>query len=101
VVWLAVVAWQRRGRPLRCRGYRTMARILPVQCFLARTALEWTMPDLARAAGVSKKTVQRFERGDTLKASTVKAIQRAFENAGVIFIDAEDGGPGARLRKAE
>jgi transcriptional regulator with XRE-family HTH domain len=57
------------------------------------------MPDLARAAGVSKKTVQRFENGDALKASTVEDIQRAFENAGVMFIDAEDGGPGARLRK--
>jgi transcriptional regulator with XRE-family HTH domain len=56
------------------------------------------MPDLARAAGVSKKTVQRFEHGDALKTTTVEAIQRAFEDAGVIFIEASDGGPGARLR---
>jgi hypothetical protein len=33
------------------------------------------------------------------KATTVEAIQRALENSGVIFIDANDGGPGARLRK--
>jgi transcriptional regulator with XRE-family HTH domain len=55
--------------------------------------------DLARAAEVSKKTVEQFERGGSLKASTVKAIQRALENAGIIFVDANDGGPGARLRK--
>jgi transcriptional regulator with XRE-family HTH domain len=76
-----------------------MAPILPVQCFLARTALGWSVTDFARAAGVSKKTVQRFENGDALKASTVEAIQRALERAGVIFIHANDGGPGARLRK--
>jgi transcriptional regulator with XRE-family HTH domain len=77
----------------------TLALIVPLQSWIARTVLGWTMPDLARAAGVSKKTVQRFENGGALKASTVEAVQRALENAGVIFIDASDGGPGARLRK--
>jgi predicted transcriptional regulator len=57
------------------------------------------MADLGRAAGVSDSVVRKFERGGSLKASTVKAIQQALENAGVIFIDANDGGPGARLRK--
>jgi hypothetical protein len=42
--------------------------------------------------------VVRFERGEPLKASTVKVSQSALEKAGVIFIDANDGGPGARLR---
>jgi transcriptional regulator with XRE-family HTH domain len=77
----------------------TMAPILPVQCFLAREALEWTVTDLARAAQVSRHTVDRFERGGSVRAGTVEAIQRTLENAGVIFIDANDGGPGARLRK--
>jgi transcriptional regulator with XRE-family HTH domain len=79
----------------------TMAPIIPVQCFLAREALGWTMSDLARAAGVSQSAVRKFERGGSQRATTVEAIQRALENAGVIFIDANDGGPGARLRKAE
>jgi hypothetical protein len=34
-----------------------------------------------------------------VKAITVEAIQDALERAGVFFIDAHDGGPGARLRK--
>jgi transcriptional regulator with XRE-family HTH domain len=78
-----------------------MAPILPVQCFLAREALGWTKSDLARAAGTSRSAVRKFERGGSQRATTVEAIQRALENAGVIFIDANDGGPGARLRKAD
>jgi transcriptional regulator with XRE-family HTH domain len=58
------------------------------------------MSDLARAAGVSQSAVRKFERGGSQRATTAEAIQRALENAGVIFIDANDGGPGARLRKA-
>jgi transcriptional regulator with XRE-family HTH domain len=76
-----------------------MVPIVPVQCFLARTALGWTKSDLGRASGTSPSVVRKFERGGSLKATTVEAIQRALENAGVIFIDANDGGPGARLRK--
>jgi len=75
-----------------------MVPIVPVQCFLARKALGWRVARLARAAGVSPPTVSRFERGGALKASTVEVIQRTLEAAGVIFIDADEGGPSARLR---
>jgi transcriptional regulator with XRE-family HTH domain len=73
--------------------------ILPVQCFLARTALGWSKSELARASGTSPSAVRKFERGGSQRASTVEAIQRALESAGVIFIDANDGGPGAQLRE--
>jgi hypothetical protein len=43
-------------------------------------------------------TVANFERGEALKTSTVEVIQRTLEKAGIMFIDANDGGPGARLR---
>jgi transcriptional regulator with XRE-family HTH domain len=76
-----------------------MASILGIQCFLGREALGWTMSRLAHVAEVSPQSVARFERGDRVKASTLEAIQRTLEKAGVIFIDANDGGPGARLRK--
>jgi transcriptional regulator with XRE-family HTH domain len=75
-----------------------MVTIVPVQCWLARRALGWSALRLARAAGVSSPTVLRFEHGGTMKAGTVEAIQRALENAGVILIDADQGGPGVRLR---
>jgi transcriptional regulator with XRE-family HTH domain len=76
-----------------------MAAIVPVQCFLARAALGWTKSDLARAAGMSEYVVRNFERGGAVRAPTVKAIQRTLKKAGVIWIDANDGGPGAGLRK--
>jgi transcriptional regulator with XRE-family HTH domain len=75
-----------------------MAPIVGLQCFVARSALEWSVRHLARESGVSAHTVANFERGAVLKASTVEVIQRTLEKAGVIFIDTNDGGPGARLR---
>ena len=76
-----------------------MAPIVGVQCWIARTALGWNLRQLGRAAKVSAHTIARFERGIELKATTVQAIQATLEKAGVVFIDADDGGPGARLRR--
>jgi transcriptional regulator with XRE-family HTH domain len=78
-----------------------MAIVVPVQCWLARKALGWSVSHLARASGVSRFTVARFERGGTLKASTVEAIQRTLETAGIILIDADNGGPGIELRRSD
>jgi hypothetical protein len=55
--------------------------------------------DLARAAELSLRSVAHFERGNSVKASTLEAIQRTLEKAVVIFIGAHDGGPDARLSK--
>jgi predicted transcriptional regulator len=76
-----------------------MATILPVQCWMAREVLGWSKGKLARAASVSVSTVTRFEGGAVLKATTIKAIQGALEKAGIVFVGADDGGPGARLSK--
>jgi transcriptional regulator with XRE-family HTH domain len=57
--------------------------------------------DLARAAGVSVGAVQRFESGAVSRPEALEAIQRALGMAGIIFIDASEGGPGVRLRKDE
>jgi transcriptional regulator with XRE-family HTH domain len=81
--------------------FRTMVTIVPVQCWLARTALGWTATDLARAADVSPPTVRRFERGGEVRSNLVEAIQHALENAGVILIDADNGGPGVHLRSQD
>jgi transcriptional regulator with XRE-family HTH domain len=77
-----------------------MGSIVPVQCWMARTALGWGVRDLARAAEVSPDTVTRFERGDALKEITVEVIQRTLERAGVVFIGVSGGGPGARLERS-
>jgi len=78
---------------------RVMATILPVQCWMAGSVLGWSQRKLAKVANVSAGTVTRFEGGAVLKTGTVEAIQYALEKAGVDFIGADDGGPGARLSK--
>jgi transcriptional regulator with XRE-family HTH domain len=73
--------------------------LTPVQSRMARAALGMGVRELAAAAKISTDTVARFERGEELKERTVDAIRRAFEEAGVEFIDENGGGPGVRLRK--
>jgi transcriptional regulator with XRE-family HTH domain len=74
---------------------------LPVQCRMARIALDWGVRELAAAAKVSTDTVARFERGEELKERTVDAIRATLEAAGVEFIAENGGGPGVRLAKAK
>ena len=45
------------------RLYASVADMSPAQCLKARTLLNWTPADLARAAGVSVITVRNFEAG--------------------------------------
>jgi DNA-binding Xre family transcriptional regulator len=81
----------RKCRPPPLAAARVhMAPILGVQSFLARAALGWNLRDLSNASGISPQAVAHFERGGRVKASTLEAIQRALEKAGVIFIDAND-----------
>jgi hypothetical protein len=41
-----------------------------------------------------------FERGGSVRATTIQAIQDTLQKAGIVFIAANDGGPGARLRSS-
>jgi transcriptional regulator with XRE-family HTH domain len=67
---------------------------------MARAALNWSLADLAVAAGVHRNTISNFETekfaGDPVKLT---AVQQALEAAGVEFIPENGGGPGVRLRK--
>lgn len=78
--------------------------ITAIQSKMARTALGWNTAELAKKASVGVATVNRFETGQaTTIPATLAAIQRALEDAGVIFLaegEAVDGGQGVRLRKA-
>jgi transcriptional regulator with XRE-family HTH domain len=66
---------------------------------MARAALGLGLRELAVAAKVSIDTVARFERGEELKERTVEALQRALEEAGIVFISENGEGPGVKLRK--
>ena len=73
--------------------------ISPEQCRGARAMLGWSRDKLASAAEVAVGTVVDFERGARQPYKrTLSDIRRALENAGIIFIDQNGGGPGVRLR---
>lgn len=69
------------------------------QCKMARAALGLGVRDLAKLASVSPDTVARLERGEELRPATIAAIRAALEDAGVVFLDPNGGGPGVRLAK--
>ena len=54
---------------------------------MARAGLDWTQHDLAAAAGVSWRTVARFEGGESVLPAQVQKIRRALESQGIHFID--------------
>jgi predicted transcriptional regulator len=74
--------------------------ITAAQCRAARALLDWSQQDLANHAGVGVVTVHQLE-ADVSKPrrSTIDVIIRAFESAGIEFIDENGGGRGVRLRK--
>ncbi|MEM9627796.1 MAG: transcriptional regulator [Pseudomonadota bacterium] len=61
--------------------------ITGLQVKLARTALGWSAPTLANAAGVATNTVSRFENDKGANVATMTAFQATLEAAGVQFID--------------
>jgi hypothetical protein len=68
----------------------------------ARALLRWTANDLARCSGLGIATIRRAELAEditSMTASNDSAVRRAFEAAGVEFIDENGGGAGVRLRK--
>jgi transcriptional regulator with XRE-family HTH domain len=73
--------------------------MIGVQIRMARAAVGWGVRELAAKAGVTANTITRIENGADAKTSTVDAIRRALEEAGVEFIPENGGGPGVRLKK--
>ena len=72
----------------------------PMQIKLGRTALGLGVRELAKAAGVSPSTVQRFESGTGgMQMRTLERVQTVLEEGGVVFLAAAgEEGPGLRWR---
>ena len=70
----------------------------------ARSLLRWDQRDLEAASSVSLPTIKRLESKPGIMAAhpaTLLALRRAFETAGIEFIDENGGGPGVRLKKRQ
>jgi transcriptional regulator with XRE-family HTH domain len=72
-----------------------------VQLRMARSAVGWGVRELAKKAGFTANTVTRIENGADAKQSTIDALRRTLEEAGIEFIAENGGGPGVRLRKGQ
>ena len=77
--------------------------IRAAQLKAARALLGWNQDQLAEASGVGASTIKRMEtRKGSIGgyAENVWKVQRALEDAGIIFIDEDDtDGVGVRLKK--
>ena len=85
-------------------GYVSRMATIGRQIAAARTLLGWTQARLAQESGVSPASVQRAERSPgipRMQTSSLFAMVRALEQAGIQFIDADGGGEGVRLRRRQ
>ena len=74
--------------------------ITSAQCRAARGLVGWSQQQLANKAGIGTVAVHQLENGTRQpRRATLDVVRRAFEAAGVEFIDENGGGAGVRLRK--
>lgn len=57
------------------------------QCRMARAGLRWSLDDLAKASGISRASVARFESGASVQPETIEALRAALVREGVAFIN--------------
>jgi DNA-binding XRE family transcriptional regulator len=75
--------------------------VTSAQVRMARAALNWTVRDLAAAAGLHRNTITNIEVGRYAgDPATLNLIKEVLIREGVVFIDENGGGPGVRLRKS-
>ncbi|RAU22474.1 transcriptional regulator [Paramagnetospirillum kuznetsovii] len=66
---------------------------------MARAALFLGFRELAKMANVSPNTIARLERGESMNPRTLVKVRTVLEDAGVMFIDADEvGGVGVRVK---
>lgn len=71
----------------------------PEQCRAARALLAWSQTMLADQAHLGMSTVRDFEKGRRMPSyNNLLAMKLALQEAGVIFLDEEDDGPGPGVR---
>ena len=67
----------------------------------ARGLIGLKQSQLAEISGVALSTIRRMESSEVRlrgNAESIWKVQRALEDAGVVFIDENGGGPGVRLK---
>jgi transcriptional regulator with XRE-family HTH domain len=77
--------------PHICKAGNFGDMITAAQCRSARTLLSWSLSKLASAASVPESVIDSFElERQQPDAATLGALQRAFEDVGVVFLPHDD-----------
>jgi transcriptional regulator with XRE-family HTH domain len=66
----------------------------------ARSAIGWTVRELAKRSGVGEATIKRYEAVSGVPKSrkgNLEALVRTYEAAGIEFIGTPDDAPGIRI----
>lgn len=66
----------------------------------ARNALRWSIETLSAKAGISMRTIIRYEDVDGIpptRSENLEKLVRTLESAGIEFIGTPDDGPGIRI----
>jgi transcriptional regulator with XRE-family HTH domain len=74
--------------------------ITGMQIRSARAALRWTTQELADKAGITARTIKRFEAVDAVppsRSSTLADVKTVLESAGIEFIGSPTDRPGIRV----
>lgn len=69
---------------------------------MARTALRWSVRELAAYSAVSTSTINRAETDDgtpNITRANLAALRATLEAAGIEFIGTPDDGPGIRVHR--
>jgi transcriptional regulator with XRE-family HTH domain len=65
-----------------------------------RGLVDWSVRELSARSGVHRNTITNFETGKSGgDQTTLSSLRAALEAAGVVFIPANGGGAGVRLKK--
>lgn len=59
------------------------------QCRMARAGLGWSVDELERESGISRRTVLRFETGEKVKLETAETLRSALVKGGALFVEVE------------
>jgi DNA-binding XRE family transcriptional regulator len=87
----------RSDSPIRRRMAGEVIIITAAQARAARAMLRWSMSEAAQKAGVAIGTLNDFEKGKRKpNRSTLAAIQRCYEAAGLIFTNGRE--PGVKMK---
>lgn len=87
--------------PAKKNSVQEVVIVTPAQLRAARGLLNWSVSELSEKTGLAMNTVRKAENAReyaSVYRPNAELLRSTLEGAGVVFIDADAMGAGARLR---